>query len=190
MHEADNQLGEARGCFMAASDGPPHLQSACVASAPAPRAGPATGTRHILFRRRHREAADLWQRRTPPPRCSAFPRPASKGPITYHPANAFPPSPSFRRPAFSLVNISRCVIYPGAQPGGSGYLHARRRENFKNKSQGTTTILISHYRHFCGSIKKRAARQLDERVRKETAPCQKAVLGSRLPGTRLHGLGF
>lgn len=125
-----------------------------------------------------------------PPRCSAFPRPASKGPITYHPANAFPPSPSFQHPAFSLVNISRCVIYPGAQPGGSGYLHARRRENFKNKSQGTTTILISHYRHFCGSIKKRAARQLDERVRKETAPCQKAALGSRLPGTRLHRLSF
>lgn len=116
MHEVDNQLGEARGCFMAASDGPPHLQSACAARAPAPRStlpqGPSifyssTGTvRPLIYRQ--------GEGRSKPP--CAQPHPASKGPITYHTANAFPPSPSFRRFAFSLVNILHCVIYPGPQP--------------------------------------------------------------------------
>lgn len=102
--------------------------------------------------------------RSKPLLCSASPCPASKGPITYHPANAFP-----------LLHLSGALCSPSLIycttlfiPARSlGYLHMQRRENFKNKSQGTTTILISHYRHFCGSIKKRVVQQINERVRKE-----------------------
>lgn len=109
--------GEARGCFMAASDGPPHLQSACMARAPAPRATPPQGPG--IFYSGASTARPLIYRpgegRSKPP--CAQPRPASKGPITYHTANAFPPSLSLRRFAFSLVNILRCIIYPSPQPG-------------------------------------------------------------------------
>lgn len=90
MHEVDNQLGEARGCFMAASDGPPHLQSACVARAPAPRATPPQGP-GIFYSSTARLLIYRWgEGRSKPSPCSASPCPASKGPITYHPANAFP----------------------------------------------------------------------------------------------------
>ncbi|XP_053793072.1 uncharacterized protein LOC128785024 [Vidua chalybeata] len=166
MHKVDNQLGEARGCFMAASDGPPYLQSACVARAPAlcatPPQGPgifysgASTTRLLIYQ---------WgEGRSKPPLCSASPYPASKGPITYHPANAFPLLHLSGALCSSLL-IYCTVLFILAR--SLGYLHTRRHENFKNKSQGTTTILISHYRHFCGSIKKRVARQIDEQVCKD-----------------------
>lgn len=46
-------------------------------------------------------------------------------------------------------------------------LHARRHKNLKNKSRGTTTILISHYRHFYGSIKKeRHSNSISKSVRR------------------------
>lgn len=68
------------------------------------RAGPARETCHILFRRKHGEAGDLFAGGkaganpppTPTPAASpASPFPTSKGPITYHPANAFSPSTYF-----------------------------------------------------------------------------------------------
>lgn len=187
MHEVDNQLGEARGCFMAASDGPPHLQSACMARAPALCATPperpsifysgASTTRPLIYR--------LGKGRSKP--SCAQPRPASKGPITYHTANAFPLLCLYGALRSPLLIYCAALFIPAHSPG---YLHTRRHENFKSKSWGTTTILISHYRHFCGSIKKRVAQQLNERVRKERPLCQKVLLGSWLQGSRLHRLGF
>lgn len=167
---------------MAASDGPPHLQSACVARAPAPRATPPQGP-GIFYSDAARLLIYRWGegRSQPPSPCSASPCPASKGPITYHPANAFPLLHLSGALCSPLLIYCAALFIPARSPG---YLHARRRGNFKNKSRGTTTILISHYRHFCGSIKKRVARQLDERVCKERSSVPKSGAGIVASGHR------